>query len=144
MNGFMNDLLDRVDTLENAVYQLQKTIKSSNINNIRLQILNKTINFTEQGAFVCGTVSASNETKIYVLCRVLCSNSANIFLKCENDTLSSFSVSGGTICELVLLGGTCVGDKNISLVISDCTGGGSIQDIVVILDKNATFIETAS
>ncbi len=140
----MNDLLDRVDTLENALYQLQKTIKSSNINNIRLQILNKTINFTEQGAFICGTVSATNETKIYVLCRVLCSNSANISLKCENDTLSSFSVSGGANCELALLGGTCVGDKNISLVISDCAGVGSIQDIVVILDKNATFIETAS
>ncbi len=139
MDYILNDLIDRVDMLENLVYQLKKDCLNMPFSQFVKQDLTQTFTISGANSFEIGSLSGVGSAEIYILCKISCSVETEVFVDIGNSVECSKKVasnSQNSICTFAIKTSD-IGSVKLRIENSSITG--SISEISVIVSKNATF-----
>lgn len=139
MNFLIEDLTERVEALENFAYTMQKSIKNMPFGNFLKYDLGKTFTISGEGSFVLGNISSNLGAELFVLCKINTSANVCVYVDIGSIIICSKEISANSSNELHIFAIKCNTNGSLSLRINAENITGTISDISVFVDKNATF-----
>jgi len=140
----LEDLTERVETLENIVYQLQKNIIKMPFGEFVKYDLSQTFTISGAGSFEIGAISGSFASEMFILCKINCVADIEVTLKVSNAVVCSKKITANSDNSLQIFAVKANSAGSVAMEVGETTSAGSISDISVFIGKNATFCEVSA
>lgn len=139
MDYIINDINDRLEMLENSVYQLKKDWLKMPFGQFIRYDLSNTFEITGANSFELGSISGVGSAEIYILCKVACASDVEIFVDIGNSLQGSKNINSSSQNSLQIFAIKTSDIGTLKFRIEKATASGSISEISVFASKNATF-----
>lgn len=144
MNYSINDMLDRLDCVENEIYQMQKIYKENPFMQYKKVPINQSFELSSVNNFTLGNLSTSKEVGVFVACKVLCSADTNVSLYVNEVLIGCCNTVANDAGMLCFCGGITAQNGGIVIKINQESLTGSLSDLSLMIDKTATFLAVAA
>ena len=141
MDYYTIDLMDRLDMLENEVYQLQKKYKQNPLMNLHKIKINKSFGLASANNLALGNLSTSKEIELLIMCKIVCSIDVLVSLYIDNVLLDSSNIIANNTGMLCILRGITTKSGKLMIKINKDSLSGTLCDLSIIFDDKATFLE---
>lgn len=139
MDYLLEDLTERVETLENIVYQLQKNVIKMPFGDFVKYDLGQTFEISGASSCDIGTISCSSAVNMFILCKINCIADINVSVNVGNIAVCCKKITANSDNSLQIFAINVNSTGSVALEVGATTATGVISDISVFVGKNATF-----
>lgn len=137
-------MLDRLDCVENEIYQMQKIYNENPFMQYKKVQINQSFELSSVNNFTLGNLSTSKEVGVFVACKVSCSADTKVSLYVNEVLIGCCEIVANNAGMLCFCGGITAQNGGIAIKINQGSLTGFLSGLSLMIDKTATFLAVAA